>query len=121
MKKGFVLSLCIGVCVVCAGCGTSNTGLIQLRTLPRDATVYVNNTMRGTTPLTFEYDLEKPANLRIEKEGYYPEEETLSRQWVIKEHQKGNFFKGKYVIHGKQTKSWEVTTTRRLEKVSETE
>jgi len=114
MNRSFVSLLIILVCCVCTGCGTSSTGLIRLRTQPRDATVFVNNTKRGTTPLTFEYDLEKPAKLRIEKEGYYPEEEMLSTQWIIKEHKKGNFFKGYYTIQGKRTKSWEVATIRKL-------
>lgn len=109
--------LCIVVLIT--GCSTSRIGLIELRTQPRDAQVYLNDALLGSTPLTFEFDSEAHAKLKIEKAGYYPEEENLSYPWILREIQKGNFLRGNYVVKGQLRKSWQIITTRRLEKLQE--
>jgi hypothetical protein len=97
------------------GC-TSKRGLILLNTRPEGATVYLNQTEQGVTPVEFEYDLSKPATLTIEKKGYYPEKESLGEGWVIREYYKGNYTENRFMISGKEKKAWKVTTTRMLER-----
>ena len=97
------------------GC-TSKRGIVVIHTRPTDATIYVNDVKRGTSPVKFEYDFSEPADLRIEKPGYYTETETLSEAWVIREIRKGNYSEGSFVIQGETTRSWQVDTSRLLQK-----
>ena len=120
MRRHIAVILLSCMIALTVGC-TSKRGLILLNTRPRGATVYLNETEQGVTPVEFEYDLSKPATLTIEKEGYYPEMESLGKDWVLREYQKGNYTKGRFVISGKEKKAWKVTTTRRLERKEEGE
>jgi len=73
----------------------------------------------GITPVEFEYDLRESAILTIEKEGYYPEDESLGEGWVIREYYRGNYAEGPFVISGEKKKAWKVTATRKLERVKQ--
>jgi hypothetical protein len=73
----------------------------------------VDGVPKGTTPLTFDYDIERRAVLKIEKEGYFTEIEDLNRGWVRNEGHKGNFHK-EYDQAGGSGRIWKVRTTRAL-------
>lgn len=116
MKKCVATAFLFLASILIIGC-TSKRGLIELNTRPPGADVYFNQTKMGTTPLEFEYDFRAPATLKIEKEGYYPERESLCEGWVIREYQKGNYMEGQFVIQGQSKKAWKVSTLRRLQEI----
>ena len=108
----------VGMLVLCAvvfslGC-TSKVGLVALDTRPQGANVYLNDIMVGETPVQFELNLESPVTLRIEKEGYYPQTESLNVRWVKSEHYRGNLIKGQQATEGSSQRTWEVRTARDL-------
>jgi hypothetical protein len=111
MKRttGFLLIAC--VLFLAAGC-TSSRGFITLSTFPAGAEVYVDGVSKGFTPLTFDYDLERRSELRIEKDGYFTEVEDLNKGWVRNEGHKGNFHKEGDSAGGGRV--WKVRTTRAL-------
>ena len=113
MRRCLISLFCVVVMAV--GC-TSKRGLIELDTRPREATVYLNQTKQGVTPVEFEYDFRAPADLTIKKDGYYPEKESLNEAWVVREYMKGNYMKGHFTIQGERKKAWKVSIIRRLEK-----
>jgi len=104
--------------VLTIGC-TSKRGLIELQTRPPGATVYLNQAKQGTTPVEFEYDFRLPATLKIEKENYYPEQESLNERWVVDEFMKGNYSEGHFTIQGRSKKAWKVKIIRKLQKNEE--
>ena len=116
MRKCVAIAFSFLASTLIIGC-TSKRGLIELNTRPPGADVYFNQAKLGTTPLEFEYDLRTPATLKIEKEGFYPERESLGEGWVIREYQKGNYMKGRFVIQGQSKKAWRVSTLRRLQEI----
>lgn len=95
------------------GC-TSKVGLVALDTRPQGATIYLDDNMVGQTPVQFELNLEIPVTLRIEKDGYYPQTESLNVRWVKSEHYRGNLIKGQQTTEGTSQKTWEVRTARDL-------
>ena len=107
-----ILSFIIALTVGC----TSKRGLIELDTRPPGATVYLDKTKQGVTPVEFEYDFRISSKLTIEKVGYYPESELLGKRWIVREYQKGNYMEGSFTIQGERKKSWKVSTKRRLQK-----
>ncbi len=115
MKRRLTVTFLLCVITMAVGC-TSKRGLIELNTRPPGATVYLNQTMQGVTPVKFEYDFRQPTNLRIEKDGYRTESESLGKGWVIKEYHKGNYVEDHFTIQGKGKKAWKVSTVRRLKK-----
>ena len=108
----FILTVSIVAC-------TSTRGIIDLNTSPREAVVYLDGVKQGVTPVQFEYDFEVPARLEIVKDGYYNEDELLNQAWVIREIRKGNYTEGHYTVGGKSTKSWMISTFRRMQKEDE--
>jgi hypothetical protein len=113
MKKLVMLVGLLGVAMLTVGC-TSKVGLIALETRPPGATVHLDQNMIGETPLSFEFNMERPATLKIEKTGYYPKTENLTVGWVKSEYQRGNFTEGVYTINGSSQKAWEVRAVRDL-------
>lgn len=120
MKKERVLLILLFICIAAffAGC-SSKQGLIALDTRPSQATVYLDGRRVGVTPVEFECDLRTPTTLTIEKEGFYPEREVISRQWVNNELNKGNLVRGRFPIQGRMKKAWKVITTIRLDRQEE--
>lgn len=114
MKKraALILFLCFGVL---AGACTSAKGLVEVRSRPRGASVFLDGVKLGETPVRFEYDFKVPATLKISKDGYYEEKEFLSESWVEREIRKGNYSEGKCEIGGEYINAWMITTFRRLE------
>ena len=105
--------LCIFMLLL--GCNPK-VGLITLDTKPQGATAYLNEQKVGETPVTFEFDMEKPVTLKLLKEGYQPREEKLTVDWVKSEFHQGNYSKGDYVVKGTMQKSFKVYTIRDLMK-----
>ena len=95
---------------------TSTRGIIDLNTRPREAAVYLDGVKQGVTPVHFEYDFKVPARLEIVKDGYFNEDELLNKAWVIREIRKGNYTEGHYTVGGVRTKSWMISTFRRMQK-----
>ena len=114
--KGYITSVFL-FCVIAltVGC-TSKRGLIELNTRPPGATVYLNKTKQGVTPLEFEYDSRIPSKLTIEKDGYHTDSESLGKGWIVREFQKGNYIEGSFTIQGERIKAWKVSTVRKLRK-----
>ena len=106
----------VGILVSLLGCNPK-VGLVTLGTNPQGATVYVNETKVGETPVTFEYNMEKPVTLQIVKEGYQPRTEKITADWVKSEYHQGNYGKGEYLIGGKKQTGYEVRTLRDLIKL----
>lgn len=98
---------------------TSKRGIIELYTRPPDAALYLDDIKQGISPVKFEYDFSRTATLKIEKQGYYTEIETLSEAWVTREIRKGNYTEGLFTIQGENIKAWKVTTTRLLQRKEE--
>lgn len=115
MKRSLWIIFLLGVVTISVGC-TSKRGLIELNTRPPGATAYLNQTKIGMTPIEFEYEFKKPAELRIEKDGYYSEKELLDRRWLTRENWNGNLRGGHFTIRGKRKKAWKVTIIRNLYK-----
>lgn len=111
-KATLILLLCCGALTVAC---TSTKGLIEVRSRPRGATVFLDDIEQGMTPVRFEYDFKAPATLKISKNGYYEEKEFLNESWVEREIRKGNYSKGKCEIGGEYIRSWMITTFRKLE------
>ena len=118
MREKVWIIFLLGIVAMTVGC-TYKRGLIELNTRPPGATVYLNQTMQGVTPVEFEYDFRQPAELKIEKDGYYLERESLDARWVVREHYKGNYREGRFTIQGKRRKAWKVSIMRRLDKLEE--
>ena len=119
LKGGALMKRCVIIisCIIAltVGC-TSKRGIIELTTRPEGAKVYLNRVKQGVTPVEFEYDFRQPKTLRIEKDGYYSEKESLNETWVVREYQKGNYMEGRFTIQGGRKKAWKVSTMRRLQK-----
>jgi hypothetical protein len=113
VKRGVVVASVLCVLMLALGCNPK-VGLITLDTKPQGATVYLNAQKVGETPVTFEYDMEKPVTLRLLKEGYQPREEKVTVDWVKSEYHQGNYSKGDYLIQGTMQKSFKVYTIRDL-------
>jgi uncharacterized lipoprotein NlpE involved in copper resistance len=118
MKKRVVVTLMLCVFLLVLGCNPK-AGLIVLDTRPQGAAVYLNEEKVGETPVTFEFDMEKPVTLKILKEGYQPKEEKLNVGWVKSEYHLGNYSKGEYMIKGTKQKGFEVHTIRDLTRSEE--
>ena len=113
--KARIICLAFSLIFIILGC-TSKRGIVVIHTRPMGADIYVNDVSQGQSPARFEYDFSEPADLRIEKPGYYTETETLSEAWVVREIRKGNYSEGDFVIRGETARSWQVDTTRLLQK-----
>jgi hypothetical protein len=107
----FIFVMCVFMAVV--GC-TNNRGYITLNTYPSGANVYVNEVPQGMTPLTFDFDITRPAVLKIKKDGYQTLVEELNKGWVVSEGHKGNFDKEYQNANGTSERVWKVRTTRTL-------
>jgi hypothetical protein len=116
MKRPIILMVMVCTILLALGC-TPKVGLVALDTRPPGASVYVDQRIVGETPVTFVFNMEKPATLKIEKDGYYPKTESLTVSWVKSEYHKGNFVEGTYMIDGNSQKAWEVRTVRDLIRV----
>ena len=81
--------------------------------------MYLDGIKRGVTPVQFEYDFKIPTKLQIVKDGYHTEDEMLNEAWVIREIRKGNYTEGRYMVSGVQTKTWMVSTYRKMQKKEE--
>jgi len=85
-----IFLLFVFVIVILNGaCGTimhGSTQLVAISSNPSDATVFVNDNNKGTTPLTINLKREnKSMNLRLVLDGYLPYETTINRKisgWV---------------------------------------
>ncbi len=113
LKRGIVSLLMVCGLVLILGCNPK-LGLIVFDTRPPGAEVYLNEQKVGETPLTFEFDMDKPVTLRLLKEGYQPREEKINVYWVKSEFYLGNYQKGDYVVQGNKQKAFQVHTTREL-------
>ncbi len=118
MKKNLLILLLFSFFTLSAGC-TSTRGIIDLHSRPREATVFLDGIEKGITPVQFEFDFKTPARLELVKEGYYVEDELLNQAWVVREIRKGNYTEGNYMVGGKSTKTWMVSTYRRMQKKEE--
>jgi uncharacterized membrane-anchored protein len=113
MRKMMVLMSLSALVLITMGC-TSNRGYITLNTYPPGAEVYLNDVMKGETPLTFDYDISRTAELKVKKDGYQTLVEELSKGWVVSEAYKGNFNKEYQKTNGSSERVWKVRTTRNL-------
>ncbi len=113
MKRLIAVAFTLGVSMSVLGCNPK-VGLVVLDTNPQGATVYVNDMKVGDTPVTFEFDMDKPGTLRILKEGYQPKLEYLNASWVKSEYHQGHYGKGDYLIKGAMQKGYEIRTLRDL-------
>jgi hypothetical protein len=113
MRRSVIVVVMFCAAILGLGC-TPKVGLIALESRPQGAAVYLNQDRVGETPVTFEFNLEKPVTLRLEKDGYFPKTENLNVGWVKSEYQRGNLRRGDYMIQGTMQKGWEVTTIRDL-------
>ncbi len=118
MKRRLTITFLLCGITMAMGC-TSKRGLIVLNTRPLGATVYLNQTKQGVTPVEFEYDFRQPAKLKIEKDGYDTKKESLDEAWVVREYQKGNYMEGRFIILGESKKAWKVRIIRRLERIED--
>ena len=118
MQRYFTILFLFSFFVLFVGC-TSTRGIINLRSRPHEATVYLDGVKQGVTPVQFELDFKIPATVRISKDGYYDEEELLNEAWVIREIRKGNYNEGRYMVGGSHIKSWMIDVLRRLKKKDE--
>jgi hypothetical protein len=116
--KARIFLLMFFLIFVIQGC-TSKRGIIELHTRPTEAAIYLDDVKQGTSSLKFEYDFSQPVTLKIERQGYYTEIESLCEAWVVREIRKGNYAKGDFLIQGENIKAWKVTTTRLLQKKKE--
>ncbi len=89
-------------------------GLVTIDTQPQGAALYVNETLVGNTPATFEFDMDKPVTIKLLKEGYEPKTEKITGAWVKAQYQLGNYSKGRYKIGGEEQRAWEIRTLREL-------
>ena len=99
MGKRSVVAVSLSILTLALGCNP-RVGLIALDTNPQGATVYLNDVQLGETPVKFEFNMERPATLRILKEGYQPRSERLSVVWVKTEYRQGNYVSGDFLISG---------------------
>jgi len=113
MKKRLGLAFLVCVPLLALGC-TPQVGLVVLDTKPPQATVYLNDTRVGETPVTFKLDLRTPVTLKILKEGYLPKTEVLGVGWVERETRDGHYTEGDYVIQGITRGGFEIHTRREL-------
>ncbi len=74
----------------------------------------MNDAKVGETPVTFEFNMEKPVSMRIVKEGYKPQTEQINVDWVKSEYHRGHYGKGEYMLGGQMQKGYEVRTLREL-------
>jgi len=115
MKRRVVVTLVLCIFIPLLGCNPK-VGLVVLDTRPSGATVYLNDKMVGETPVTFEFDLERPVTLRLLKEGYEPRTESLNVGWAKSEYHQGHYGKGDYMLKGMMQKGFEIRTIRDLVK-----
>jgi hypothetical protein len=115
MKRGNVVGFTLSVLMllVAFGCNPS-VGIIVMDTIPQGATVFLNETKAGETPVKFEFDMDKPVMLKIIKEGYKPKTESINVNWVRSEYNLGHYGKGKFMINGEMQKGFEIHTLREL-------
>jgi len=113
MNRRVVVTLLLSIFILVLGCNPK-VGLVVLDTRPPGATVYLNDTIVGETPVTFELDMDKPVTLKILKEGYEPKTESLNVGWAKSEYHQGHYGKGDYLIKGKMQKGFEIRTIRDL-------
>lgn len=113
MKRRSVVVLTLSILMLALGCNPK-VGLIVLDTNPQGATVFLNEVKLGETPVTFEFNMERPATLRILKEGYHSKTENLNVGWVKSEYHQGHYGKGDYMIGGNMEKGFEIRTIRDL-------
>ena len=113
MRRMVVLTFMVGIFMLVLGCNPK-VGLIVLDTVPQGATAYLNEQKVGETPVTFEFDMEKPVMLKLLKEGYKSKEEKLNVGWVKSEYNLGNYSKGDYVVQGSKQKAFQIRTIREL-------
>ena len=118
MKRDATIVFLLCAIALVMGC-TSKRGIIELNTRPPGATVYLNKTKQGVTPVEFEYDFRVPAKLTIEEDGYYPKKELLDEGWVVNEFLKGNYVVGHFTIQGERKKAWKVRTIRKLQRIKD--
>ncbi len=116
MKRRVVVTLMLCIFMLVLGCNPK-VGLVVLDTSPQGATVYLNEERVGETPVTFEFDMEKPVTLKILKEGYEPKTQNLNVGWVKSEYHQGKYSKGDYMIKGTMQKGFQVRTTLDLKKI----
>ena len=109
MERRSMVALMLFILMLALGCNP-RVGLIALDTNPQGATVYLNEVKLGETPVKFEFNTERPATLRILKEGYHPKTEYLNVGWVKSEYHKGHYGKGEYMIGGHFQRGFEVRT-----------
>jgi hypothetical protein len=113
MRRRVVVAFILCISLLGLGCNP-RVGLITLDTKPQGAITYLNEQRVGETPVTFEFDMEKPVTLKLLKEGYQPKEEKITVDWVKSEFHRGNYSKGDYVVKGTMQKSFKVYTIRDL-------
>ncbi len=118
MRGKLLILLLVASLVLSAGC-TSSRGVIDLNSRPREAVVFVDGVKQGLTPVQFEFDLKVPVRLELVKDGYFSESEMLNQAWVVREIRKGNYSEGNYMVGGVSTKTWMVSTYRRMQKKEE--
>jgi hypothetical protein len=115
-NRSLILFALSCVVLLSAGCKKGATGTIYLTTVPLGATIYLDNSKLGETPLEFQWNAKTPATLRIEKEGYIAETEWLDGKWLRIEKGKGNFAKHSKKSGDTTLGTWKVRTTRTLRK-----
>lgn len=81
MRAVLVVSALLAALLATSGCGVRR--VLAIDTRPSGATVYVNGTARGTTPLRLEYVHDGLFTLRLEKEGYAPRAEEVRTQTTL--------------------------------------
>lgn len=116
MRRLVLAAMMAGALVSLLGCNP-RVGLIVLDTNPQGATVYVNETKVGETPVKFEFNMEKPVTMRILKEGYQPATEQINVGWVKSEYYQGHYAKGDFMLEGKMQRGYQVLATRNLTKL----
>jgi hypothetical protein len=103
------------MCIPSLGLGcAAQVGLVVLDTKPPQATVYLDDTRVGETPVAFHLDRRQSVTLKILKDGYIPKTEVLGAGWVERETRDGHYTEGDYVIHGILRAGFEIHTQREL-------
>jgi len=116
VKPIALAAMLAGALVAVLGCNP-RVGLIVMDTYPQGATVYLNEAKVGETPVTFEFNMEKPVALRLVKEGYHPRTEVINVAWVKNEYRHGHYAKGDFVLQGRVQPGYEVRTLRDLSRL----
>ncbi len=118
MRNNFLILMLLSLVAMSVGC-SSTRGVVDFHSRPHEATVFLDGIKQGITPVQFEFDFKTPVRVEIVKEGYFVETELLNQAWVVREIRKGNYSEGYYMIGGVSTKTWMVSTYRRLQKKEE--